>query len=148
MFPYDPAARVRRRARAARRRAVDVGDQRWTHDAHASVRARAVRAVRRTPPPSRCYWLDQYGGGIYLAFRDGTSGAASYGGGRYLLDTVKGADLGVEGDRLVLDFNFAYQPSCSYDPRWSCPLPPPENRLDVRGRGRGTFERARRLSGG
>jgi uncharacterized protein len=42
---------------------------------------------------------------------------------------VKGADLGVEADRLVLDFNFAYQPSCSYDVRWTCPLAPPANRL-------------------
>jgi uncharacterized protein (DUF1684 family) len=44
---------------------------------------------------------------------------------------VKGADLGTEGGRLVLDFNFAYQPSCSYDPMWVCPLAPPENRLAV-----------------
>jgi len=42
---------------------------------------------------------------------------------------VKGADLGSDGDRLVLDFKFAYQPSCSYDPSWSCPLPTPENTL-------------------
>jgi uncharacterized protein (DUF1684 family) len=46
------------------------------------------------------------------------------------MDTVKGSDLGVDADgRLVLDFNFAYNPSCSYDPRWSCPLAPPANRL-------------------
>ena len=75
------------------------------------------------------FWLDAYGGGIYLSFRDATSGSTSYGGGRYVLDTVKGADLGVQGDRLVLDFNFAYNPSCAYDPQWSCPLPPPANRL-------------------
>ena len=75
------------------------------------------------------FWLDQYGGGIYLAFRDATSGNTTYGGGRYLLDTVKGADLGAVEDRVILDFNFAYQPSCSYEPGWSCPLPPPANRL-------------------
>ena len=55
----------------------------------------------------------------------------SYGGGRYLLDTVKGADLGGHDGRLVLDFNFAYNPSCSYDPFWVCPLAPPANRLGV-----------------
>ena len=46
---------------------------------------------------------------------------------------MKGADLGTsdDGARLVLDFNHAYNPSCSYDPRWSCPLAPPENRIDV-----------------
>jgi uncharacterized protein len=75
------------------------------------------------------YWLEAYGGGIYLSFRDATSGDTTYGGGRYLLDTVKGADLGAREGRLVLDFNFAYNPSCSYDPQWSCPLPPPANRL-------------------
>jgi len=77
----------------------------------------------------KLYWLEGYGGGIYVPFVDATSGTTTYGGGRYLLDTVKGADLGVEGDRLVLDFNSAYNPSCVYDPRWSCPLAPPANRL-------------------
>jgi uncharacterized protein len=77
------------------------------------------------------YWLDAYGGGVFLPFADATGGAETYGGGRYLLDTVKGADLGEEDGKLVLDFNFAYNPSCSYDPRWVCPLSPPENRLPV-----------------
>jgi uncharacterized protein len=76
-------------------------------------------------------WLAAYGGGAFLCFRDATSGHASYGGGRYLLDTVKGADLGEDGGRLVLDFNFAYNPSCAYDPGWVCPLAPPANRLPV-----------------
>ncbi len=76
------------------------------------------------------YWIDVYGGGVFLPFRDATSGRESYGGGRYLLDTAKSADLGstVAGD-LVLDFNFAFHPSCFYDPRWSCPLAPPQNVL-------------------
>ncbi len=77
------------------------------------------------------YWLEGYGGGVFLPFRDSTSGAETYGAGRYLLDTVKGADLGEEDGRLVLDFNFAYNPSCSYDPRWACPLAPAENWLPV-----------------
>jgi uncharacterized protein (DUF1684 family) len=75
------------------------------------------------------YWLEGYGGGLFLPFADATSGEETYGAGRYLLDTVKGADLGQQDGRLVLDFNFAYQPSCSYDPRWTCPLAPPANRL-------------------
>ena len=66
-----------------------------------------------------------------LPFRDATAGSETYGAGRYLLDTVKGADLGSRGERLILDFNFAYNPSCSYDSRWACPLAPPANRLDV-----------------
>ena len=79
------------------------------------------------------YWLEGYGGGLFLPFRDALAGSTTYGGGRYLLDTVKGADLGTsrDGARLVLDFNYAYNPSCAYDPQWSCPLAPPENRIDV-----------------
>jgi uncharacterized protein (DUF1684 family) len=77
------------------------------------------------------YWVAVYGGGVFLPFRDGTSGDESYGGGRYLLDTVKGADLGGSDGRLVVDFNYAYNPSCAYDPQWSCPLAPPANRLTV-----------------
>ncbi len=79
------------------------------------------------------FWLEEYSGGLFLPFRDATSGTDTYGAGRYLLDTAKGADLG--GDpatgTLVLDFNFAFHPSCAFDPRWSCPLAPPENRLDL-----------------
>lgn len=77
------------------------------------------------------YWLDGYGGGLFVPFRDATAGTESYGAGRYLFDTIKGADLGMDGDRIVLDFNFAFNPSCAYDPRWVCPLAPPPNRLDV-----------------
>jgi uncharacterized protein (DUF1684 family) len=78
------------------------------------------------------WWIAVYGGGVFVPFADASNGDTSYGGGRYLLDTIKGADLGGDGDRLVVDFNFAYHPSCYYSPRWSCPLPPASNRLDVR----------------
>ncbi len=74
-------------------------------------------------------WLEGYAGGVFLSFTDATSGDTTYGGGRYLLDTIKSADLGGTAGRLVLDFNFAYNPSCSYDPAWSCPLPSGHNRL-------------------
>ena len=77
------------------------------------------------------FWMEGYAGGLFLPFRDGTSGAETYGAGRYLLDTVKGADLGGNWERgeLTLDFNLAYHPSCAYDPKWNCPLAPPESRL-------------------
>ena len=80
------------------------------------------------------YWMSGYAGGLFLPFRDATNGAETYGAGRYLLDAAKSADLGGDMARrtLILDFNFAFQPSCSFDPRWSCPLSPPENRLDIR----------------
>jgi len=78
-------------------------------------------------------WNEGYGGGIFLAFGDETTGDTTYGGGRYLIDTVKGADLGFDAAErtMVLDFNFAFNPSCSYDPAWACPLAPPTNRLPL-----------------
>lgn len=76
------------------------------------------------------YWMQGYCGGVFLPFSDATSGHESYGGGRYLLDTIKSADLGIVPDgRTVLDFNFAYHPSCAYSPRYVCPLSPRANRL-------------------
>jgi uncharacterized protein (DUF1684 family) len=74
------------------------------------------------------WWLDQYGGGLFVPVKDPGPG---YGGGRYVLDTVKGADLGGDLENLVVDLNFAYPPSCAYDPAWACPLPPPGNVVDV-----------------
>ncbi len=76
------------------------------------------------------WWLSGYGGGLFLPLKDATSGRDSYGGGRYVLDTVKGADLGGDADGLVIDLNFAYQPSCAYDEAWACPLPGAGNVLD------------------
>ncbi|GAB2595024.1 DUF1684 domain-containing protein [Microlunatus antarcticus] len=82
------------------------------------------------------WWLEQYAGGLFLPMRDGTAGGdpatSSYGGGRYLLDTAKGADLGAVGDRMVIDLNFLYHPSCRYDDAWLCPLAPPENSVTAR----------------
>ena len=76
------------------------------------------------------YWLLGYCGGVFLPFADATTGRETYGGGRYLLDTIKSADLGVAADgRTVLDFNFAYNPSCAYSVRYVCPLSPAGNRL-------------------
>jgi uncharacterized protein len=77
------------------------------------------------------FWLLGYGGGVFLPFRDATAGQGTYGGGRYLLDTIKHADLGRVKDLVVIDFNYAYNPSCAYNPRWVCPLSPFENRLNV-----------------
>ncbi|MHB1487305.1 MAG: DUF1684 domain-containing protein [Acidimicrobiales bacterium] len=77
------------------------------------------------------WWLDAYGGGVFVPIKDGLAGSLTYGGGRYVLDTVKGADLGGVGDRLVIDLNFAYNPSCPYDPAWACPLTPPGNVVDI-----------------
>jgi len=106
----------------------------WSHGEPARFR---VLAALRVPFPGGerrlvCYWLTGYAGGLFLPFRDATNGRTTYGAGRYLLDAAKGADLGGDPARgtLVVDFNFAYQPSCAFDPRWNCPLAPPANRLD------------------
>lgn len=77
------------------------------------------------------WWLSGYGGGIFVPMRDAAAGVRTYGGGRYLLDTAKGADLGGDDRHLVIDLNFAYNPSCAYDDRWVCPLAPPGNTVDV-----------------
>jgi uncharacterized protein len=77
------------------------------------------------------WWLESYGGGVFLPVRD--PAPDTYGGGRYLLDTVKGADLGgdARSGRLIVDLNFAYNPSCAYSPAWTCPLAPPGNTVTV-----------------
>lgn len=87
------------------------------------------------------YWIDVYGGGLFLPFRDATNSDETYSAGRYLFDTVKGSDfermarddytagLGYGGGRILLDFNYSYNPSCAYDVRWVCPLAPRENVL-------------------
>jgi hypothetical protein len=85
------------------------------------------------PAPLRAvvdvWWLDQYAGGLFLPLRDGTAGDTSYGGGRYLLDTAKGADLGGSDGALVVDLNFLYHPSCRYSSSWQCPLAPRGNAI-------------------
>lgn len=81
--------------------------------------------------------LTSYGGGLFIPVRDGLAGTpgGTYGGGRYLVDTIKGADLGTRtgggADTLVVDLNFAYNPSCAYDPAWACPLAPTGNVLSA-----------------
>jgi uncharacterized protein (DUF1684 family) len=79
------------------------------------------------------FWMAGYAGGLFIPFRDATNGSQTYGAGRYLVDAAKSADLGGDPARgtLIIDFNFAFQPSCAFDPRWACPLAPPENRLDI-----------------
>ena len=90
-------------------------------------------AFEDRPRSLSVFWMAGYAGGLFIPFRDDTNGHETYGAGRYLLDTAKGADLGGDpfAGTLIVDFNFATQPSCAFDPRWACPLAPPENRLDL-----------------
>ena len=129
-FDYDPACRVIGTVSEAEPKHYEIGASgggSFAFDRFASVRFE----LRGEPDELELYWLEGYGGGLFLPFGDATSGSETYGAGRYLFDTVKGADLGTEDGGLVLDFNFAYQPSCSYDPQWNCPLPPRENWLTI-----------------
>jgi hypothetical protein len=102
-----------------------------------SLSFRRVGVVRLPFPDGEqrlsVFWLAGYAGGLFIPFRDATNGHETYGAGRYLIDAAKSADLGADESTgaLILDFNFATQPSCAFDPRWACPLAPPENRLDI-----------------
>jgi uncharacterized protein (DUF1684 family) len=129
-FDYDPAMRILAVVEPVEPSPTQIGSSGTEPIAFARF-AIARFELGRKECALELYWLTAYGGGLFVPFRDATSGAETYGGGRYLLDTVKGPDLGMDGDRLVLDFNFAYNPSCSYDPRWVCPLSPPANRLPL-----------------
>jgi uncharacterized protein (DUF1684 family) len=131
LFPYDPAFRTTGKVEHAPHETLEIGAS--DGGAYRFTRFAAVRfALGGRDLALDAYWLEGYGGGLFLPFRDATAGKDTYGAGRYLMDTVKGSDLGTTpDDSLVLDFNFAYNPSCSYDPRWSCPLAPPANRLDI-----------------
>ena len=130
-WPYDPALRfelaLRPAPEAGRRLAVPGSDE----DSTAMVLIGCVELPSPAEAVVDVWWLEQYAGGIFLPLRDGSAGTESYGGGRYALDTSKGADLGGGLDHLVVDLNFLYHPSCRYDSRWLCPLAPPGNTISA-----------------
>jgi uncharacterized protein len=129
---HDPGARVLAEVHPADPERYDIATSGEDGGSYAFTRFGVARfAYGGHDLELELYWLEGYGGGLFVPFRDATSGRETYGGGRYLLDTVKGSDLGTRDGRLVLDFNLAYNPSCAYDPRWVCPLAPPPNRLSV-----------------
>lgn len=120
-FDYDPSFRFLADVEAVEAATIEIDGFPFRRFARATFELGALEL----------YWLEGYGGGVFLPFADATSGRGTYGAGRYLLDTVKGSDLGSEEGRLVLDFNFAYNPSCSYSPKWACPLAPAANRISA-----------------
>ena len=132
-FDYDPSLRVLAAVEPAERVQREIATS--GAEPYSFTRFARSRFDLEGERELDLYWLDAYGGGIFLSFADATSGRETYGACRYLLDTVKGADLGEQDGALVLDFNFAYNPSCAYDPRWVCPLAPPGNRLPLGIRG-------------
>ena len=131
VFDHDPALRFAVRLEETNQPAfnVELGD-----DGRLELQpvARTVGLAPRLSSELTLYWIAGYGGGIFLPFADASSNKQTYGGGRYLLDTIKGADLGLSPDgRLILDFNFAYNPSCAWNESYICPLAPPQNRLGI-----------------
>jgi uncharacterized protein (DUF1684 family) len=127
-LPYDPAAVVGTRLEtAAGEVSIDTGGE------DGVARYRRIGRMSSRYGQLTLFWLLGYGGGLFLPFRDVTSGTETYGGGRYLTDTIKGTfgrGVVLDGTRVTLDFNYAYNPSCAYNPHYACPLAPPENRLD------------------
>jgi uncharacterized protein (DUF1684 family) len=126
-FDYDPELRFEGAVRSVDLKLLEIPGS-----AGSVTRFTRFAVARFATHELELYWLDAYGGGIFLPFGDLTNGGETYGAGRYLLDTVKGADLGGDTDTLVLDFNFAFNPSCAWNPLWACPLAPIANRLQVR----------------
>jgi uncharacterized protein (DUF1684 family) len=142
-WPYDPALRFETDVEADVESDVDSGGPKPALGARLPMStgsALEFTRIGRLLVPFAAgartldlFWMAGYAGGLFLPFRDATNGRETYGAGRYLLDGAKSADLGGDPStgRLVLDFNFSFQPSCAFDPRWACPLAPPENRLDI-----------------
>ena len=125
-FPYDTALAFRVRVSPALQR-----DTIFTPTSTGEARPLVPYGVLRFEQDGRAHTLTVFkplGPGddrLFLPFQDLTSGAATYGGGRYL-------DLDETPDGVyVLDFNQAYHPYCVYNPQYSCPVPPSENRLDL-----------------
>ncbi len=131
-LPYHPDARVVTRlepVEAGQELEIDTGGE------DGVVRYRRVGRLATPFGALTLFWTLGYGGGLFLPFRDATAGSSTYGAGRYLTDTVKGTfGRGVvvspSTGAAVLDFNYAYNPSCAYNSRWACPLAPRENWLE------------------
>jgi uncharacterized protein len=139
-FAYDPRLRVQAELSADESGETVDGPASGPHTMPLRCAAKVDFRLAGEPARLTVFWIDVYGGGLFLPFRDATCPAESYGAGRYLFDTVKGSgfepDVSASGDasgytggQIVLDFNYAYNPSCAYDPRWACPLAPRENWL-------------------
>ena len=135
-FPYDPAFRVRATLEDGdgSELLIDTGGE----DGAVRYRRAGILVFELAGQPCRLTVLSlvQYAGGLFVPFRDATSAHDTYGGGRYLFDTAKDTDglvleITPRSLEVVIDFNYAYNASCAYSPRWACPLAPPENFLKV-----------------
>lgn len=135
-FPHDPSFRVEARMEPSdgSELLIDTGGEdgavRYQRASHLVFR------IAGEPCKLTVLRLVQYAGGLFVPFKDTTAVKQTYGAGRYLFDTAKNTDgLVLEttsgSPDVVIDFNYAYNASCAYSPRWACPLAPPENFLRV-----------------
>jgi hypothetical protein len=123
-WPYDPALRFHVEIEPCEPSNFDVPTS-----TDGTIHLTRIGRIRLLGATLDVWWLAQYAGGVFVPLRDATAGTETYGAGRYLLDTAKGADLGGTDGELVVDLNFAYHPSCRYNPSWVCPLAPDGNRI-------------------
>jgi len=135
-FPHDPAYRLEARFEAGEgtELLIDTGGE----DGAVRYRRAGHLVFRLHGEDCRLTVLSlvQYAGGLFVPFRDATSGRETYGGGRYLFDTAKDTDglvldITPGSSAVTIDFNYAYNASCAYSPMWACPLAPAENFLKV-----------------
>jgi uncharacterized protein len=135
-FAHDPAYRVRARLEPGdgSELVIDTGGD----DGAVRYRRGGTLVFQLSGTSCRLTVLSlvQYAGGLFVPFRDATAGPETYGGGRYLFDTAKDTDglvleVAAGSSEVIVDFNYAYNASCAYSPRWACPLAPRENFLAV-----------------
>lgn len=86
----------------------------------------AISVAPNESPATFTVFKEPDRGRFYLPFRDGTAGDETYAVGRYLDPQAR------PDGRLIVDFNYAYNPYCAYGDGWSCPIPPRENITPVR----------------
>lgn len=125
--PYDPAYRFEVAVEPAGEQRLEVAG------ADAEVDLDRVGTVRLGDLGRVTLWsLRGYVGGLFLPVRDALAGSRTFAGGRYVLDTATGADLGCDHvGRLVVDLNFAYNPPCAYDPARTGPVVTRANTVSV-----------------
>ncbi len=132
-FPYNPSYVIETEIIEIPPRAITVQKNAYESMTMTSV-AQVTFAIKDQAATLSIYWLELYGGGLFLPFHDATSPDTCYGAGRYLFDTIKGSNFlesMKNGKRtIILDFNYAYNPSCAYNKAWVCPLAPVENRIE------------------
>lgn len=123
-WPVDPAWRLDARLERTPGRMIGVPDVLGTiedmespGDVVVDIGGRSHRLQALPGGPS---------GELWLVFGDATNGDETYGGGRFVYTAPP------DGERLVVDFNRAYNPPCVFSPFATCPLPWPENRLPIR----------------